>query len=156
MDTQTKAKKAAILKLMHGYPSSQSRITEEVVEAYLDAVEQFSPESVMRGCQRFTQGDVPNQSLEFLPSAASLAAQARLYDQIVGSATADKEMARIVSYPLGGKPPPGMEELGPTKIEIGGRLVDVSHLTLDEKIEALKSGRLPADEKPATPKLQRF
>lgn len=155
MTMESDAKEAAILKMLNWWGSQASRLTDQQIGNYLEAVDDMSLEAVEQSCKELRQGLVPRNN-EFMPTPVELAINTRRYDRLVADHDARREMARIVSYPIGGEPPPGMEELGPTKIEIGGRLVDVSHLTLDEKIEALKSGRLPADEKPATPKLQRF
>lgn len=163
MDTQTRAKKAAILKLMHGYPSSQSKITEEVVDAYLDAVEQFSPEAVLRACQRFAQGDVPGQSLDFLPPAASVAAQSRMYDQIVGRDSAERQMDRIMhtgivvmDFGHGNVNMVGLTQDEQDKlVKLKGILQDgrnAAWLTLSEKRDGL-SGK--AIERKVTPRLRR-
>ena len=161
-DMQTKAKKAEILMLMHGFPSSQSQITAAVVDAYLAAVENCSPDAVKRSCAQFLAGKVADHNNSFLPTAAELSANARQWDNAIAQVTADRALAlaqKMTVYKIGETPPPPLEALGPTKIEINGVPTDVSHLTLADKEVVLKTGKMP-DADPAqsigfTPKFRR-
>ena len=162
-ELSSKAKKAAILSMMHGFPSSQGQITEATLGAYLSAVESASPDAVTRSCGQFLAGKVADHNNSFMPTAAELSANARAWDEAIAKVTADREMAKLgklVSYPIGTLPAPPLEPLGPTKLEIGGVMTDISHLSHDEKEEVLKTGKLPPSEpnriNAPTPRLQRM
>lgn len=159
--TDDKAKKAAILSLMHGFPSSQGQITEHTLGAYMLAVADASADAVKRSCGQFLAGKVDGHNNSFLPTAAELSANARAWDSAIARVTADQELAKIgrtVSYPIGTLPPPPLEPLGPIKIEINGVPTNVEHLTYAEKMEAIRTGQLPdalpAPERIPVPRLR--
>lgn len=150
-DMDAKAKKAAILSMMHGFPSSQGQITEATLGAYLSSVEGTSADAVKRSCSQFLAGKVADHNNSFMPTAAELSANARAWDEAIAKVTADREMAklgRLVSYPIGTIAPPPLEPLGPIKLEIGGVMTDISHLSHAEKEEVLRTGKLPAPDSP--------
>lgn len=132
--------------------SSGSRITDELLNSYLDAVEDVSAEAVGRSCEQFRKGLVDGHNTEFAPAPASLAKNARAWDAAIASITSSRELAkiaRIVTYPIGELPPPGFEPLGPTKIEVDGVPRDVTSLSFAAKEEILKTGKMPEDDSPA-------
>lgn len=163
MDTLTKAKKAAILMLMHGYPSSQDRITSGTVDAYLAAVEACSADAVERSCKQFLAGKVESHNNAFLPTAAELAANAATWDRAIAFLDADRaiDKAKLVRYPMGEKPPPPLVPLGPIKAAFGnGPEIDMTNMSHAEKEAILTSGKVPDAAEDAkrveAPKLKRM
>lgn len=163
MTDTAKQKKAQIITLMHGYPSSQSQISQGTIDAYAAAVSGCSIEAVTRSCQQFLSGNVESHNNAFMPTAAELAANARQWDNAIATVTANREIAaaaRVTVYPIGTTPPPPSVPLGPIKVEVGGIMRDVSHLTYADKEEVLRTGKMPGED-PAklepgrvTPRLQ--
>lgn len=139
------AKEAAILTMLNRWGSQASRLTDKQLRTYLDAVEEMSLEAVEASCREFREGLVERNN-EFMPIPVELTINTRRYDRIAADHDARREMGRIVSYPIGAKPPEGFQPLGPTKLEINGRMTDVSHLTFEEKEIAIKTGALPTPE----------
>jgi len=139
--------------MMHGFPSSQDRITAEVLASYMASVDGISADAVTRSCGQFLAGKVEGRNNSFLPSAAELSANARAWDEAIASVTAAAELRktqRLVSYPIGTLPPPPSEPLGPIKLEVGGILRDVSDWSLAEKEEAIRTGNVPASRNQIT------
>jgi hypothetical protein len=137
--------------LMHGYPSSQGQVSQGTIDAYLMAVSGCSLEAVKRSCQQFLSGNVESHNNSFMPTAAELAANARQWDQAIAKVTADREIVastRLLTYPIGAEPPPPATPLGPIKLEVGGIVRDVSHLTFAQKEEVMRSGKMPEDPAP--------
>ncbi len=107
-------KRAAILGLLMGYPSS-SRLSDAQVETYCSSFEDRSLDAVRRMCQQFEDGDVLGHDNAFIPTVPEMRAKAREWDEAIAAVTAAREIgaaSRIVSYPIGGKPPPGYTALG--------------------------------------------
>lgn len=145
MSMASDAKEAAIIRMMSGFPSS-SKITDANVDAYLAAVADIGLEAVQRSCEQFAKGQVENRDNAFMPSAAELAVNARLWQEAIAHVETQRALAaerRLVSYPIGEKPKPPMEPLGPTKMEIAGMMVDTSEWSYAEKDEAMKTGKMP-------------
>ncbi len=142
MSMESDAKEASILQLLDSYPSF--RATDAFIEALLAAVEPYSVDAVKQACARFLAGEVDGHNNAYVVNAAELASQARMLDGVL------KRYRRgddgLIVYKIGEQPPPGYEPLGPIKIEIGGRNVDVSALSFKDKMTALKTGQLPKPE----------
>ncbi len=121
--TDDKAKKAAILSMMHGFPSSQGHITEGTLGAYMLAVSDASAEAVKRSCGQFLAGKVPDRNNGFLPTAAELSANARAWDAAIAQVTADQELAKL-NKPI---------ENGLIQMDFGHGMVDMRGLTTAEQ-----------------------
>lgn len=146
MDMATKAKKAAILMMMNGFPSSQDRVTAETIRAYLLAVDDLGVEAVERSCRQFARGLVENRNNAFMPTAAELASNARLWQDAIGYVDASRALAqaqRITPYRIGESAPPPATPLGPTRLEVEGLMRDTSDWSHDEKEEAIRTGKMP-------------
>ncbi len=140
MSMESDAKEAAILQMMTGYGSS-SKISDATIDAYLAAVSNLSVEAVVAACGRFLRGEVEERSHAFMPSAAEVAAQARMLDNVLKRVSVGGD--GLVSYRMGELPPPGMEPAGIKSIAIGGRQHDVTGWTLKEQDEAITTGVIP-------------
>lgn len=143
-------KEAAILKMLGFFGSQAARMSDEEISNYLDAVEDVSLDAVERSCRQFREGRVERNN-SFVPTPVELAINARQWDYAIATVTADRELAklsRVVVYPIGGKPPPPAQPLGPIKLEVGGAVRDVSRMTFEQKEEVMRTGRMP-DEAPA-------
>lgn len=66
-----------VTTLMDGYLSSQSQITESVIEAYVNAIMDCEVEALKESCSRFAKGAVEGRNNSFMPSAAEIAAETR-------------------------------------------------------------------------------
>lgn len=100
--------------MLRGYPSS-SRLNEAQIETYCSAMAGRSLDAVRRTCQQFMDGNVPGHDNSFIPTVPEVSAKAREWDEAIAAVTAAREIktaSRIVSYPIGGKPPPGFIALG--------------------------------------------
>jgi len=111
MTMDSDGKRAAVLKMLSGYHSS-SRLTESQINAYHQAMEGRSLDAVRRACQQFFDGNVTGHDNAFLPTVPELAAKAREWDEAISSITTDRVLEQLVSYPIGGRPPPGYIALG--------------------------------------------
>lgn len=174
--TDDKAKKAAILSLMHGFPSSQGQITEHTLGAYMLAVADTSADAVKRSCGQFLAGKVDGHNNSFLPTAAELSANARAWDSAIAQVTADQELAKLgvpidngllqMDFGHGNVDLRGLTVAEQDTIirnngKIGGTMVNgkligaqnAALLTLDQKRAALKG--LPKPEAVPIPKLRK-
>ena len=150
------AKQAAILKLMRGFPSSQSSISEGTIAAYMEALEKYPVEAIGQAVNRYLSGDVPGQNRAFLPTAAELASQAGLFHRIAGIEARKAAQEQLTSYPMGELPPPGMEALGPLEVDFGKGMIDLRGMTLAEKEIVLSSKGETLPERPGKVPLVRF
>lgn len=131
---------------MQGLSSSPGRITNGVIDAYMVAIEDCTPAGVAMACRRFLRGEV-ERSFGGMPSAAEVAQQARMLDSVLNRVVVKDG---LISYRIGELPPPGTEPLGETKLEVAGRMMDVTEWTLAEKDEARTTGNVPASRKEIT------
>jgi hypothetical protein len=147
MNLELAAIEREVLNLLASFPGSS--ITEATVNAYLAAVEDFSAEAVKLACRRFVAGDVPGQNKAFRPSAAELVEQVRIFVSAIRIRDAGKEeRAQLVSYPIGGEPPPPMKALGPVEVDFGGGRINMRDMTPSQKEEILANkGAPPANRK---------
>jgi hypothetical protein len=128
-----------IVKLMRGFPSSQSQITEGNVDAYLDAVMDCSLDAVTRSVTQFLSGKVDGRNNGFLPTAPELSANARQWDYALSMVSADRHVEKLVSYPMGALPPPPLVPLGPIKIDFGEGMIDMTGMNAAEKAVIMES-----------------
>lgn len=139
------ARKALIVKMMRGFPSSASNISDETLASYVEATREVSTEALARSAEQFLSGRVEGHNNAFMPSAAELASNARQWDEAiayVSTKRALREAVRITSYPIGKLPEPPAEPLGPIKIDLGHGEIDLSDKTPAEK-EAIIRGEIP-------------
>ena len=158
MTSERTARKALIVKMMMGYPSSASNITDDNINAYLEAAADVSIDALARAAKQFLTGRVDGHNNAFMPTAPSLASNARAWDEAIASVTASQELAKLgklTTYRIGEKPPEGTEPLGPTKIEIKGILTDVSDLSHAEKEEIMRTGERTKPAGGILPKMKR-
>lgn len=130
------------------FGSASTKLTDDQISAYVDAVEDTSLDAVQRSCKQFRGGRVERNNA-FVPTPVELAINARQWDTTIATITASQELRkleRIVPYKIGERPPPPSEALGPIKIEVNGISRDVSHLTLTEKELVLRTGQMPQPE----------
>lgn len=152
MSMESAAKETEILNLLAGF--SGSPITDANVDAYLDAVEDYSAEAVALACRRYLAGDVPGQNKAFRPSAAELVEQVRLF------VSAIKYQARadgLIAYRMGEAPPDGTVALGPVEVDFGSGRIDMRNMSPAEKAKVFEHrGRPPVEIEGArfTPKLR--
>jgi hypothetical protein len=125
-----------------GYPSSQVRITDEVVGAYLEAVAGYRVGALAHAVKRFSIGDVDGHNNAFPPSGAQLAQQTRLFDEVMQSLEAAPG-PKLVSYRIGEEPPAGAVPLGPLSVDFGKGVIDMSKMTPAEKDLVFKHKGLP-------------
>lgn len=149
------AREAIIQRLIAGWPSWALRATQGHIDAFVDASADYSLEALRKAQERFHSPDgVPGRDRNSWPSASEFAAQARLFEP----RTAVEQRARpeIIAYPRGALPPAGYEPLGPIKLEVRGRTVDVSRLTHRQKLEVMRTGKLPAPPNATVPKMRQM
>ncbi len=152
------ARKAMILGLFGAYPSMQSA-RPETLDAYMVATDDFLSEALARACTRFIRGEVPDHSNAFMPTGPELAAQCRVFDGVLRSIEASKEAPRykLVPYPIGGEPPPPAVALGPTKVDFGSGMIDMTDMSPAEKEAVLRDKGVPSIGAAAVlPKLKRM
>jgi hypothetical protein len=159
MDTSTKEKKAAIMMMMHGFPSSQSGITGDTVSAYLLAVESIDAEAVKRACARFLGGRVPGHNNAFLPTAGEIAAEAMKLDHRADLVSLHNGLLEM-DFGHGRIDMRGLTEPEQDRIiELGGKTPDGRNfalLSLAEKRAALDPKALPAPNRVPVPRIQRM
>lgn len=134
------------MKLMRGFPSSQSQITEGNISAYLDATSGCSMDALERSVQQFLSGKVEGHNNSFMPTAAELATNARQWDYALGMVSADRQLERVVSYPIGAKPPDGLVPGGILTADFGEGPIDMTKLTYAEQEEAFRTKGVPPKE----------
>lgn len=147
MSNESDVKEIQILQLLAGF--SASPVTATTIDAYLAAVDEYSAEAVTLACKRFAAGDVPGQNKAFRPSVPELVEQVRLFVSAIRIRDAGKEeRAQLVSYPIGGEPPPPMKALGPVEVDFGGGRINMRDMTPTEKEAVLaEKGAPPANKK---------
>jgi hypothetical protein len=70
-----------VVRLMDGFPSSQSQITEGTIRAYVEAVEDCGVSALALAVKQFCAGKVKGHNPAFLPPSAALAQEARRIEQ---------------------------------------------------------------------------
>ena len=149
---------ALILNMMRGFPSSQGSVTEGVLASYVSACEGMSTEAVHHACRRFLIGDVPGHNNAFMPTAAELSEQVKIFDGVLRQVARSKEeQPKLIAVPIGQELPPGAVPLGPLSVDFGRGKIDMSAMTLAEKEEIIRNnGVFPADPEKVKPLLQRM
>lgn len=99
----------AIATMLAGFPSAQAAIGEATAMAYLRAVEHCPMLAIEAACTAFLRGQVAGHNVDFPPTAPRLAALANGLGEAARSLA---EGPRLVSYPIGGRPPAGTVALG--------------------------------------------
>jgi len=157
MNEETAARQALILKMMRGFPSSQGHVTEGVLASYVSAVEEFPVEAIGHACKRFLTGDVPGHNNGFMPTAAELSEQAKLFADVLAQIQRNRqEEPKLIMVPIGEPLPDGAVPLGPLSIDFGDGKIDMRGMTPDEKEAVLTSKGLPRIDGMPKPKLQAF
>ena len=133
-----------ILRLFASFPNLASTATVATRDAYAAAVSTFSVEAVKRACERFSTGDVEGVDRHYGPSAAELAAMARMFQQIKDRQDVPAE--RLISVPIGRPMPEGYVPLGPIEVDFGHGRIDMRQLDHQAKEFVLKHKRLPDPE----------
>ena len=142
--------------MMSGFPSSQGRVTEDVMASYLEAVEDFPVEAIGHACKRFLTGDVPGHNNGFMPTAAELSEQSKLFADVLAQIERNRqEEPKLIMVPIGEPLPEGAVPLGPISIDFGDGRIDMRGMTPAEKEAVLTSKGLPRVSMPK-PKLQAF
>lgn len=139
------------------FDSFRYSATNAQIDAYISAVSSYSPGAVKQAVDRLVNAEVDRKH-EYVPNAPELAQQARMFHEIEQRKTAEPT-ERLVSYPIGGSPPPGYEPLGPIEVDFGHGKINLRGMTYAEKMEVYRLKRLPdrADDKRIgfAPKFQR-
>lgn len=153
MSMESDAKETAILKLLSGFPST--RVTDDMIDAYLSAAETVSAEAVEKAAMEFLRGEVPDYNTAYAPSSGQLVARASIWDKAIAYRDSTKELEKLVAYPIGAKPPPPLVPLGPTKVDLGNGEIDLTGKSHREK-EAILRGETPTEPESVRPKLRRM
>lgn len=158
MSKERTAKEAVIFSMLEGIPSLQGQISAGMVEAMVAAVDDCRVDAVAHACRRFNRGEVEGHNAAFAPSAGQLAAQARLFDTVLRKIDRDKEERPVlISYPIGGEPPPPAVPLGPLSVDFGSGPIDMRDMSPADKEFVLANKRRPDEiEQAQVPKLQRM
>lgn len=61
--------------MLQAFPSSQSSINPETVQAYMMSIEDFDLDAVLAACKAFIKGEVKGRNNGFAPSAPELSAE---------------------------------------------------------------------------------
>ena len=147
------AREALILNLLDGYLSLAGRVTAGHINSFLSATEDYTVEALQAACRDFQRGDVPGYDPAYPLTAPQLARRCETWEVALRRLNGQREPDGIVAYPIGALPPAGTTPLGPIKLEIDGRIRDVSALTHEQKEEVMRTGKLPD---PVTPTIQRI
>lgn len=153
MSMASDAKEAAILRMLDFFQFS-SKISDDQLSAYFEAVEDCSVEAVERSCIQFRTGKVEGRNPAFPPNAVEFAMNVRQWDNAIATVTADRMLAqstKLIPYKAGEEPPPPSKPLGPIKMEVDGIMRDTSTWTFEQKEEALRTGKLPESIASALP-----
>lgn len=155
--TDTHAKRALILGMLEAWPSGN--VTSGTDAAYASAVENESREAVKVACAEFAAGTL-DRDHRFAPTGAEFAQRVRLIETAIAYRDRTAPPApKLVSYPIGGEPPPGYVPLGPLEADFGHGRIDMRGLDHRTKEYILQHHRLPpADTKRigVQPRLQRM
>lgn len=144
MSKDRTAKMAVIFSMLEGIPSLQGQISAGMVEAMVDAVDDCRVDAVAHACRRFNRGEVDGHNPDYAPSAGKFAVQARLFDTVLRKIDRDKEERPVlISYPIGGEPPPPSVALGPLEIDFGSGPIDMRDMTPAEKEFVMVNKRAP-------------
>lgn len=153
MTTEWNAREVLILEMLAGFGSN---VANPTIDAMVRVCLPFQIEAVQQACERFTNKEVDGHDYRFPPNAPQLVDQVRLLDRVLNR-IAGRRGTGLIPYRMGESPPEGTVPLGPVKIEVDGRIRDVSHLTHAEKEEILLTGKMPSEEqKSIAPALKRM
>lgn len=130
-----------ILKMLDGFTS---RVTDGNIDALLDAVEPYRVDAVAHALTRFRTEEVEGYDARFPPTVPQLVKQVRLFDEVLRKIDRDREeRPKLVTYPIGGEPPPGAVALGPIAVDFGQGPIDMSKMTPAEKDAVFANRGLP-------------
>jgi hypothetical protein len=136
------ARKAIIIGLFDSFPAANS-VGIETVTAIAEATEGYCLEAVEKAAARFIAGEVERDNHRMPPSAAEIIPVVRMLHAAIEVRDADPDddpSPRLVTYPIGAKPPPGTVPLGPIKVDFGHGSIDMSRMSPAEKDRVLRDG----------------
>lgn len=145
-EAEALAKERVILKLFRLYRSLDGKATRALIDSYLTPVAECSLSAIQQAFERIESNEVPDADPKWPVNVPVWVSQVKMLDSILKRVTKGGDGLTI--YRIGSLPPPGTEPLGPIKLEVDGRLRDVSHLSAAEKETVLKTGRMPETETP--------
>lgn len=138
------AKEAIILKLFRLYRSMDGKnkpTLDALIKTYLEPVAEYSLSALEQAFERIRDNEVEGLDPNWPINVPVWVSQVKMLDRILNRVRRTDD--GIVVYRIGEQPPPGYVPLGPTELEIEGRLMDVSALSFEAKEYAIKHGRLP-------------
>lgn len=154
MSMESDAKEVAIHNLLDGY--SMLRVTDAFIDATVRAVEPFSLTVVLAALDNFATGMVPGKDVAYPPQVPEIAAECRRMQGILEPRGALPHIrpvpdgygtvagGRLLVVPIGRTPPPGFRTIGPERVNFGGRDIDLTSYTPEQKDYILALKRLPA------------
>ena len=131
------ARESLILKLMNGFPGSHSGITAGVIDAYVEATMDCSLEAIQRSVEQYRSGRVEEHHGNYAPSSADFAKNCRMWMSALAVLAGAGTGPKLITYPIGAEPPPPSVPLGPSKIDFGDGMIDMTTMSPAEKADAL-------------------
>jgi hypothetical protein len=163
--TDTHAKRALILGMLEAWPSGN--VTSGTDAAYAATVENESLEAVTVACAEFSAGTL-DRDHRFAPTGAEFAQRVRLIETAIDYRDRRRAIAagdiieppKLVSYPMGGEPPPGYVAMGPIEVSFdGGARIDMREMTPRQREYVMEHKRRPPSDAKhlgVQPRLQRM
>ena len=111
------AKEAALWKLWDSYPNFKP--TDAFIDSVLAAVEPYSPRAVASSVKRFLNDEVAGHESRYVPNAAQIAGQAKLFDSLYA-----REVIALHS--------------GILEVDYGHGRIDLRGLTIEEQVEIMR------------------
>lgn len=153
MDVEADAKEALLIMLLEGFSTPP---TDGFIEALTRAADPYSVRVVQAAVSNFEQGAVPGFDPAFRFQVPQFAAECRRVQGILeprGALPHIKPVpegygtvagGRLLVVPIGRTPPPGFRTIGPERVNFGGRDIDLTSYTPEQKDYILALKRLPA------------
>lgn len=117
------------MKLFSAFPSSQMNITDDTINAYVDATSAFSLDALRRSVEQFVTGRVERGNRSFVPSGEELAHNARQWQIAIDTISGD-------DAPL--------QHNGIIEMDFGQGRIDMRGLTASEQDQIISAkGRAP-------------
>ncbi len=143
MNSNELAIESLVIEALSGYGSATD-LSEANINSYVSRLAEFNVEAVAYAVRQFGMGQVEGHNNAFPPTAPELAKLTAVYnDVLVRVAKAKDQRERLVAYPMGGEPPPGMVPLGPLEVDFGQGRIDMRNLSPADKSYVMTNKRLP-------------
>lgn len=148
------ARERVVQKLFRLYRSMDGKATPALIKVYLEPIEAYDPSAAQEAYQRFRDGEVDGQSLEFIPNVPRWVSQVKMLDGLLKRSTLRGD--GLIGYRIGEQPPPGTVPLGPIKGDFGEGVIDMTNLSPADKEYVMEHKKLPPPDNPLSIEGQPF